>query len=191
MLLQYHLHIPGPDPLTNPDTMARQKFYAADIRGVPSSIFNGKSEGGGGGNMANSEVKFKQYSGIIDGILEKTTEVTVSAKATLDGDTLSIEAAVGGLKEVGDDLKLRLVVAEESIRYVGTNGIRFHHNVVRALPGGAAGVAIKDLKGGAHSAKLNLPEARARACRSTSTASLPRTARSRTRTGRWRSRTCA
>src|SRR5262249_44181810 len=31
LLLQYHEHIPGPDPLTNADTEARMKFYGDDI----------------------------------------------------------------------------------------------------------------------------------------------------------------
>jgi hypothetical protein len=46
---QYHLHIPGPDPLTNPDAMAQQKHYGSEIPGTPSTFFNGRSEGGGGG----------------------------------------------------------------------------------------------------------------------------------------------
>ena len=41
-------------------------------------------------------------------------------------------------------MKLRVLVVEESIRYVGGNQIRFHHHVVRAMPGGAEGVAITD-----------------------------------------------
>jgi hypothetical protein len=37
---------------------------------------------------------------------------------------------------------LRFVVAEERIRFAGGNGIRYHHHVVRALPGGAKGIAL-------------------------------------------------
>src|SRR5207302_5612983 len=52
--LQYHLHIPGPDPLTNADSIARQQYYGEEVRGTPSTFFNGKSESGGGGPMAGS-----------------------------------------------------------------------------------------------------------------------------------------
>ncbi len=49
--LQYHLHIPGPDPLTSTDSVARQGYYGTEVRGTPSTFFNGKSEAGGGGPM--------------------------------------------------------------------------------------------------------------------------------------------
>ena len=39
--MQYHLHIPGPDPLTNKDSMARQQYYGDKVGGTPSVIFNG------------------------------------------------------------------------------------------------------------------------------------------------------
>ena len=49
-LLQYHEHIPGPDPLTNPDTEDRMAYYRKAISGTPTILFNGKAaEGGGGG----------------------------------------------------------------------------------------------------------------------------------------------
>jgi hypothetical protein len=155
ILIQYHLHIPGPDPLTNPDSVARSSYYS--VRGTPSTYFNGKSEAGGGGGMANSQGKFKQYTNVIDPLLEKTTNVKVSGKAHQSGGKLDIAVDVSGAE--GDDMKLRVLVVEESIRYVGSNGLRFHHQVVRAMPGGAAGIAIKD-KSLKHSATVELANVR-------------------------------
>ena len=43
--LQYHLHIPGPDPLTNKDSMARQQYYGDEIGGTPTVFFNGHRRG--------------------------------------------------------------------------------------------------------------------------------------------------
>lgn len=140
VLIQYHVHIPGPDPLTNADTVARGKYYG--ITSAPTSLFNGTRGGGTGGVMAASENKFNQYVGVIDPILEKTTEVKVGGKATRIGDKVSIALEVTGGD--GDDMKLRVLVCEENVRYVGSNQIRFHHHVVRAMPGGADGIAIKD-----------------------------------------------
>jgi hypothetical protein len=164
ILVQYHLHIPGPDPLTNPDTLARMDYYSKafpdDVGGVPTTLFNGKPQGGGGGGMGASEEKFKEYREIIDPILEKKSDVTVAAKAGRRGDVLELEAVVGGLKDTANDLKLRLLVVEESVHYVGGNGIRFHHHVVRVMPGGAEGVAVKDLKEGKHIARVDLAELR-------------------------------
>jgi hypothetical protein len=46
--LQYHLHIPGPDPLTSPDCVSRQTYY--EVRSTPSTYFNGRALAGGGGS---------------------------------------------------------------------------------------------------------------------------------------------
>jgi hypothetical protein len=145
VLLQYHLHIPGPDPLTNADTEARAKYYT-DLRGTPSTFFNGKTEAGGGGGMANSESKYQQYRSVLDQALESTKAATVELKASRDGDAIKIDATAA-TDSKSDTLKLRLALIEDSIRYVGGNGLRFHHHVVRAMPGGAEGQALAGGKG--------------------------------------------
>ncbi|MFM8273193.1 MAG: hypothetical protein ACKODX_12825 [Gemmata sp.] len=138
VLIQYHLHIPGPDPLTNDDTVARAKYYGANS--TPSTFFNGAKAAAGGGGMANAESKFKQYVGVIEPIVEKATEVKVAGRATRTGDKIDIAVEVANAA----DLKLRVLVVEEDVKYVGGNQLRFHHQVVRAMPLGADGVAIKD-----------------------------------------------
>jgi hypothetical protein len=155
VLIQYHLHIPGPDPLTNAETVARAKYYGANS--TPTTLFNGKKLAGGGGGMANAEGKFKQYSSIIEPLLEKSSDVKVTGKADRSGDKVNIAVEVAGAE--GDEMKLRLLVVEETIKYVGGNTLRFHHQVVRAMPGGADGVAIKD-KTFKHSASVDLVNVR-------------------------------
>lgn len=154
--LQYHLHIPGPDPLTNPDAIARQQYYGDDVRGTPSVFFNGRSDAGGGGPMAASESKYQDFRRVIDPILEqkKQADVTVSAARTGDEIAIVAEAALPSASKDGaakggkpSSVKLRLALTEESIRYVGVNRLRFHHHVVRALPGGAGGTALVDGRG--------------------------------------------
>jgi hypothetical protein len=140
ILIQYHLHIPGPDPLTNADTVARAKYYG--INSTPSTLFNGQPHARGGGGMAQSELKYKQYVEFINPILEKKTEATVDARATRNGEKIDITVTVGGVR--GDDIKLRVLLVEENVKYVGGNQLRFHHQVVRAMPLGAEGVAITD-----------------------------------------------
>ncbi len=146
VLIQYHMHIPGPDPLTNADTEARWDYYREqfpeDVRGTPTSLFNGKPMGGTGGFMVDAESKFGQYRKIVDSMLEKATELKLNGKATRDGDKISIAIDLAGVEST-DDLKLRLLVVEDTIKYVGGNKLRFHHHVVRAMPGGIGGVAVK------------------------------------------------
>lgn len=148
ILVQYHMHIPGPDPLTNPDTIARWDYYRAkfdrQIGGVPSSLFNGKPQAGGGGGMANAESKFTQYRAIIDKALEEKSDVKVTGTARRAEDKVAISVSLDGVPAEGDDTRLRLLLVEEKVKYVGGNGMRFHHRVVRAVPGGAAGTAVTE-----------------------------------------------
>jgi hypothetical protein len=167
--LQYHLHIPGPDPLTNSDSLARQKYYGSAVRGTPSTFFNGHGEAAGGGPMAYSHEKYGEYRGIIDKSLEDSKGATIALSATRAGDQIKIVASAqvtkngGGRKVDGVDAKsngqdggnsrqakddskpvLRLALTEESVHFVGGNKLRYHHRVVRALPGSAKGKELTD-----------------------------------------------
>lgn len=189
--LQYHLHIPGPDPLTNSDTEARAKYYG--VRGTPSTYFNGESLSGGGGPMQNSKKKYDDYLKIIGADLAglqpakidlklsrsgDSINVTVSAQATDENVTaaraaaakLAAERADDGAKDGdeekkepaagGPQLRLRLVLLQEEVHYVGGNRLRFHHHVVRGMPGGVEG---KEFVGGQaeNSVTINLADVRA------------------------------
>lgn len=170
--LQYHLHIPGPDPLTNADTVARSKYYA--VRGTPSTYFNGVSEAYGGGGMANAEKKYDQYREVIDTRLKEARAAEIKLNVTRSGDSIIVTGSAqaklpqakkqtaeakekpandteksdkeGDAKEADEPnepkLRLRLALTEESIRYVGSNKLRFHHHVVRAMPGGVEGLEM-------------------------------------------------
>lgn len=144
--LQYHLHIPGPDPLTNEDSEARAQFYA--VRGTPATYFNGESKAGGGGGMANAKSKYDQFRKIIDEELGEERGAKIDVKATRSGDKISITASAStvdgkkGDKDASPTLRLRLALTEESIRYVGGNKLRFHHHVVRGLIGGTRGTEL-------------------------------------------------
>ena len=45
-VVMYHQHVPRPDPMTNPDTLARAKTYS--VTGVPTFAIDGKKTVGGG-----------------------------------------------------------------------------------------------------------------------------------------------
>jgi hypothetical protein len=160
VLLQYHMHIPGPDPMTNPDTIARWDHYREKfpsvMRGVPSTVFNGKPQAGGGGAMANAEKKFEQYRGILDKALEESTDVKLAGTAKRDGNTVTATVELTGMKEPKKGTALRLILVEETIRYAGGNGVRFHHHVVRSLFDKPKGVPLSDLKDGKHTARVDL-----------------------------------
>ncbi|HEV8060042.1 MAG TPA: hypothetical protein VGP68_09225 [Gemmataceae bacterium] len=158
ILLQYHLHIPGPDPMTNADTEARANYY--DVHSTPSTLFNGEPAAGGGGAMAGSEGKYDAYCKVIDPRLETNSDAKLLLTAKQMGNKIDIKAEVSGLKDPSEQKRLRLVLVEETIRYVGGNKLRFHHHVVRAMPGGVEGFALK-AQNSQHSASVNLDELRA------------------------------
>ncbi|HEY2840707.1 MAG TPA: hypothetical protein VGJ26_16240, partial [Pirellulales bacterium] len=183
--LQYHLHIPGPDPLTNDDTEARAKYYG--VRGTPSTYFNGEALSGGGGPMANSKNKYDDYLKIIGADLAGQQPAKIDLKLTRSGDSInvtvsaqatddSVNAARAALAKLAAEraaadaagkkedeekkepagppqLRLRLVLVQEEVRYVGGNRLRFHHHVVRAMPGGVEG---KELISGQSESSLTI-----------------------------------
>ena len=141
--LQCHLHIPGPDPLTGPDSVSRQAYYG--VRSTPSTYFNGQALAGSGGPVADSLRKFNQYRHVIDELQKGKRRGAIELAARLTGDEVHITASA----KVGDGAataslqpRLRLALIEESVAYTGRNGLSLHHHVVRAMPGGSEGRAL-------------------------------------------------
>ena len=145
VLLQYHEHIPGPDPLTNPDTEARLKYYAKEVEGTPTVLFNGRSDAEGGGGLDDAQGKYTEYRDVLDVLLEKPgSAVKLTGSAVRKENTVKITATVSGLEEPGDKVRLRLALVEEQVEYTGQNKISSHHDVVRAMPGGPEGIVLKE-----------------------------------------------
>ena len=146
ILLQYHTHIPLPDRLTNPATEERLKFYEKEVRGVPTAFVNGKTVKGLGGAKDNGRASYDSLRDLIEEGLEAPATVSLKLHAKLVGEKLEITGDVSDLKKPGENVKLRFVLIEEVVRYPGGNGQRLHHHVVRDMPGGAEGFALKDEK---------------------------------------------
>jgi hypothetical protein len=147
ILVQYHMHIPGPDALTNDDTESRWKYYAG--RGVPSTYLNGSANLPLGGSKEMAKGAFDKLSEAVKKQLDSDANGTLKLTAKQSGsdsDNLLINVEVEDLKDAGEDTKLRLVLLEEMVRYPGNNGQRFHHHVVRMMPGGVDGFELKEPK---------------------------------------------
>jgi thiol-disulfide isomerase/thioredoxin len=144
VLLQYHIHVPGPDPLTSPDGMKRtEEYYGDQIRGAPTVFVSGKLGPAGGGPASAAEKKYLGLREQIEAELEKPAGVKLGVtvgKGAKGGYTA--KATVSDLETPGEKLMLRFALAEERVRYTGGNGIRYHHMVVRAMPGGIKGFPL-------------------------------------------------
>ena len=157
ILLQYHLHIPGPDPLANADTKARADHY--DAHSTPTMLANGKETVRGGGPAAGSENKYGEYRKLIEPLLEESSKADIKLSARRNGNKIDIQAQVADLAKPSAKIKLRFVLVEETVHYVGSNRIRYHHHIVRAMPGGVDGVALKE-KTSHHAVSVDLDELR-------------------------------
>lgn len=149
VLLQYHLHVPRADALTNPDAEARAEFYGDDkVRGTPTVLFDGKVAPVGGGGREDTEELFKDYRRAADQMLETPAGAQLQASATRKGDKVTIKATVQDLDKPGLKIKLRFALVENWARYKGSNGLSYYHHVVRAFPGGVGGfvLAKKDVE---------------------------------------------
>jgi hypothetical protein len=144
LFLQYHLHIPGPDPLTNPDSEARAEYYGGEIKGTPTTFLDGKTTPGLGGFRQHGKERFDKLSSLINDALETEPGAQVKVTATRKGDKVDLAADVTDVKKPGDKVRLRFVVVEDVVRFPGRNGQRMHHHVVRSFPGGIEGFALKE-----------------------------------------------
>jgi hypothetical protein len=164
ILLQYHVHIPGPDPLTNSDTMARLDFYVnkAKIRPVaPTIVFNGKPGAGPGGPLQAGRKRYAEFRDAVDPLLEKAADARIQLSATRKGSEVAIKANVSDVAKTGEAIRLRLILVEDHVRFQGGNGVRYHHCVVRAMTGGPNGIALTK-KSSEHEAKVNLDDLRSK-----------------------------
>ncbi|HEY7312289.1 MAG TPA: hypothetical protein VH643_23195 [Gemmataceae bacterium] len=145
VLLQYHLHIPGPDALTNADSEARGEYYRQDS--TPAVYLDGKESDPRhplGGGRAGGKESYDTLRKQLDGAIKKNVGASLWVATYRNGDKIDIEAEVSDLAKVGDRVRLRLVLVEEVVRYPARNGQRLHHCVVRAFPGGVNGFALLD-----------------------------------------------
>ena len=145
VLLQYHVHIPGPDPLTSREAIERLTNYVKkdDKMSAPQLYIAGKLDPTGGGPQAKmAKLKYQAYRETIEELLEKPAGAKLSLSATTAGNVLTIKGAVSELEKPGEKISLRFAIAEERVRYTGGNGLRYHHAVVRAMPGGSKGFPL-------------------------------------------------
>ncbi|MBX9681536.1 MAG: hypothetical protein K2X38_22505 [Gemmataceae bacterium] len=146
VLLQYHLHVPAPDALTNAESEARAEYYGKAVRGTPSTLINGKPSAPGGGGPDEAAEKYSEYRAAIEPLLEKEAGVSLKLSAVRKEGKIDIQVGVQSEAKLGEKTKLRVVVVEDWVRYRGRNGLTYHHRVVRAMPGGAEGFAVADQK---------------------------------------------
>jgi hypothetical protein len=140
VLLQYHLRLAGPDPLANDDSSARAQYYK--VQGIPSFMVNGRDVAHAGGSRQRGPSVYAEYRGEIENQLDRKSDAKLNISATRNHDEVTIDVTLSDVPDPSEKLRLRLAIVEETVRFHGSNGVRLHHAVVRAMPGGAEGIEV-------------------------------------------------
>jgi tetratricopeptide (TPR) repeat protein len=141
VVLVYHLHIPLPDPMTNPAAVERGKYYA--VPGTPTPILDGIQLPSAGGSREMAKGFFERVNPSIEAALETPAQAQLTLTGSIEGDQVKTTVTVDDIKAPSPDLKIHIVLAEGELRYTGENGVRFHPMVVRSLGGkDASGFAV-------------------------------------------------
>ena len=148
-LLRYHLHVSAPDALCNNGSLERGMALFGRNLGAPRVLIDGKPQAKlGGGTIKDAKDKYKDLTSALDEELEKPGKAKIALTVAKDDKGLKVTAKVSDVEKPGEKMTLRFAVIEPKVRFDGASGVRYHANVVRAVPGGAAGfpVAKKDLE---------------------------------------------
>ncbi len=117
-VLVYHLPIPRPDPMMNPATALRAGAYG--VGSTPTVIIDGTNKSLGGGGRGAAEGKFAQYRAAIEPLLAEAPGVSLIARASLAGDTVTVaydlDKAVPGAEYI-------LVLVQDEQEHRGSNGV--------------------------------------------------------------------
>ena len=133
VVLVYHLHIPLPDPMTNPATVDRGKYYG--VPGTPTPVVDGFRLPSAGGSRDMTKGFYDRVNPKIESELEAPAQAQIAVTGAVAGDIVKANVVVDQIKAPSPDLRLQIALTEDEIRYTGENGVRFHPMVVRSLGG--------------------------------------------------------
>lgn len=145
VVLRYHVHNPGPDPLANPQTQERYDYYSSDILGTPTVFVDGEVTAFQvGGGYDRSPQVYEQLAEAVTESAKKEPEAKLELSAAVEGESLRVSAKASGAEKAQDSLRLRIVIAESHIAFPAMNGILDHSMIVREILGGTEGIAPAD-----------------------------------------------
>jgi tetratricopeptide (TPR) repeat protein len=140
VLIEYHLHIPGPDPLTNVFSETRYGFYGQNF-GTPTVFINGLGVLTGGGPDVVKKSLFFRYRQEIQKYENSPQRFALDIATEQQQQQVNVKVEVSslGYEEV-PRLNLYLALLEKSVNYIGANRISPHAFVVRYMANQDAGL---------------------------------------------------
>ena len=142
VILEYHVHIPGPDPLTTNDSWDRYQQYKG--QGTPTAVFDGSQKLIGGGPRYIARNRFNVYQYAIDAAAAVAPPVSLSATAKAGSGTVDVDVHIEKTASLPNSAEpvLHIALVERAVNYTGANGISKHAFVVRKLFYGPKGTPI-------------------------------------------------
>ena len=136
--MTYHIG----DSMTSQAVDRRSAFY--ETSATPTYFVDGKREGQGGGlRSAAVEIYEQRIVPIIDRALPEAPVASLALAATIKGAIVSVNGTVVTESQAAHAV-LQILLVEEEVRYSGSNGIRFHPMVARAVaPSTGRGLALE------------------------------------------------
>ncbi len=142
MFLQYHLHFPGPNPMSNPGNEAVQ--FSLNSSGAPRAYLNRREVGNVSGFIAAVPGALGTLRREIEAELAQESEIELQLGVEAAGpDQWRCFATVDPGKPPQARRRLHLVLTEREVHYRGVNGVPVHAHVVRKILGPVEGTAPK------------------------------------------------
>lgn len=138
-VLMYHLHVPEPDPITNPGNVRRALDY--DIPGTPTLEVDGERVMSGG-TRKNFSTAYNDYDQAIEKAIAAPAEAVIELHAVREGNVVRVSGTVGQMRRDPKGVRAYVALVEKKIRYSGENGVRFHPMAVRSMAGDGQGFAL-------------------------------------------------
>jgi len=130
VLLVYHDNSPAIDPLANPVTDERGKYYATG-GSTPHAHLDGKLLDLVQGLSSHAQESADKISAEIDEQISKPVDTNIVLSATRHGDDVDVTAHVQGPPN-SRSRRLHLDLVEKEVSYSGENSLRINPMVVRA-----------------------------------------------------------
>lgn len=141
----YHVFWPDPkDPfyLANPVPVQKRIFYYDTVKSAPHARFNGATKGD------NTLDYFKDWQKQMLDELIRPPDCEIRLSKDIPGNGGTITATIKSYAQTfAGDLRLYIVVIEDSLNYPGSNGILMHRFVMRDMITGGSGEPITLVSG--------------------------------------------
>ncbi|MCA9039900.1 MAG: hypothetical protein KDA65_06070 [Planctomycetaceae bacterium] len=144
IILGYHTHSGGPDPMANPHSLARHESLRPQTEdnrtASPMVTLNGKLSPLRGVLIEGFSLWQSLFTQELEPLRNTSSRIKINLSAHAENKQLNIKASTEGLVPPLTNFRLRLALVEEHVDYISTNGLRSYSMVVRNMPSGPEGV---------------------------------------------------